>query len=212
MPGLVPLRISSVIATLLACFGIVSCSNQLVTAPKGIDNQNKMIVSVSDQEMLLVTDGEPVKSYKISTSKFGLGDNPGSYRTPIGRMKVARKIGYNAPLGSVFKKRRRTGEILKPNAPGRDPIVTRILWLKGTESRNRNAYRRMIYIHGTTEEKRLGKPVSYGCIRMASRDIADLFRRVGHGADVYVIKNSIRTQKPGTASAMIRRMTSRNGS
>ncbi len=101
-------------------------------------------------------------------------------------MKIARKIGGGAPNGAVFKSRRRTGEILRPNAPGRDPIVTRILWLKGTEYQNRNAYRRYIYIHGTPEEWRIGTPASYGCIRMKSRDIIDLYRRVRVGTPVTV--------------------------
>ena len=197
------------LATLVACLGVVSCNNY-GALPKGQDYKNKMIVSVKDQKMLLVSDGIPIKSYKISTSKFGLGDKPGSYRTPLGRMQVAKKIGNRAPLGSVFKSRRRTGEILKPNAAGRDPIVTRILWLKGTERRNRNAYRRLIYIHGTTEEKRLGEAVSYGCIRMGSRDIADLYRRVGWGADVFVIEDSIKERSSDGTVALLRRLASGN--
>jgi hypothetical protein len=154
-----------------------------------------MIVSVRDQKMLLVRDGTPVKAYKISTSKFGVGDRPGSNCTPLGRLQVAKKIGDNAPIGSVFKTRRRTGEVLPPNAPGRDPVVTRIMWLTGTESRNQNAFRRTIYIHGTPEERRLGTPASYGCIRMASKDVADLYNRIGTGADVFVIRGSIQSDK-----------------
>lgn len=196
-------------ATLVACFGAVSCSN--ISAPKGQDHKNKMVVSVKDQRMLLVSNGVPVKSYKISTSKYGLGDKPGSYRTPLGQMQVAKKIGHRAPLGSVFKSRRRTGEILKPNAKGRDPIVTRILWLKGMESRNRNAYKRLIYIHGTTEESRLGQPVSFGCIRMSSRDVRDLYNRVGWGADVFVIRDSIQEPKADSAVALLNRLTGVSG-
>lgn len=156
-----------------------------------VDSSNKMIVSVRDQKMLLVSDGKPVKAYKISTSKFGLGDQPGSNRTPLGKMKVARKIGYGSPPGAVFKSRRPTGEVIKPNAPGRDPIISRILWLTGTDSNNRNAYRRYIYIHGTPEMYRLGTPASYGCIRMGCRDVVDLFDRVGQGADVIVVRGSL---------------------
>lgn len=170
----------------------------------GKDTRNKMIVSVSDQKMLLVRDGSPVKTYKISTSKFGVGDRPGSNCTPLGRLQVAKKIGTNAPIGAVFKSRRPTGEILRPNAPGRDPVVTRILWLKGTESRNRNTFGRTIYIHGTPEERRLGAPASYGCIRMASKDVADLYDRVGHGADVFVIRSSIQSRRSGQATAFNR--------
>lgn len=185
--------------SLLASFGFTSCGVNSFNK----DTRNKMIVSVSDQKMLLVHDGNPVKTYKISTSKFGVGDRPGSNCTPLGRMQVAKKIGDNAPIGSVFKSRRRTGEVLKPNAPGRDPIVTRILWLSGTESRNRNAFRRTIYIHGTPEERRLGAPASYGCIRMGSRDVADLYNRIGHGADVFVIRGSIQSKKSSQSSAFI---------
>lgn len=189
----------------LASLGIVvavcftGCESQPFTG--GGDSHNKMIVSVRDQKMLLVRDGSPVKTYKISTSKFGLGDRPGSNCTPIGRLQVAKKIGDNAPLGSVFKTRRRTGEVLKPNAPGRDPVVTRIMWLTGTESRNQNTFRRTIYIHGTPEERRLGSPASYGCIRMGSTDVADLYKRVGTGADVFVIRGSIQSNKGGQESA-----------
>ena len=182
---------------LLASLGFTGCGS----VPFGRDTRNKMIVSVSDQKMLLVHDGAPVKTYKISTSKFGVGDRPNSNCTPLGRLQVARKIGDKAPIGAVFKNRRPTGEVLKPNAPGRDPVVTRILWLTGTESRNRNAYRRTIYIHGTPEERRLGAPASYGCIRMGSKDVADLYNRIGHGADVFVIRGSIQSKKSSQASA-----------
>jgi lipoprotein-anchoring transpeptidase ErfK/SrfK len=182
---------------LLASLGFTGCGN----TPFGKDNRNKMIVSVSDQKMLLVHDGAPVKTYKISTSKFGVGDRPNSNCTPLGRLQVAKKIGDKAPIGAVFKNRRPTGEVIKPNAPGRDPVVTRILWLTGTESRNRNTYRRTIYIHGTPEERRLGAPASYGCIRMGSKDVADLYNRIGHGADVFVIRGSIQAKKSNQASA-----------
>ena len=115
---------------------------------------------------------------------------------------MAKKIGTNTPLGSVFKNRRPTGEVIQPNAPGRDPVVTRILWLSGTEPRNKNAFKRSIYIHGTPEEWRLGHPASFGCIRMASHDVADLYNRVGHGADVFVIRGSIQTRKSASSESL----------
>jgi len=191
---------------LLSAIGLTGCGSSSFSFGK--DVHNKMIVSVTDQRMLLVRDGSPVKTYKISTSKFGVGDGPGSNRTPLGRLQVAKKIGDNAPLGSVFKARRRTGEVLVPNAPGRDPVVTRIMWLTGTEGRNQNAFRRTIYIHGTPEERRLGSPASYGCIRMGSKDVADLYSRVGTGADVFVIRGSIQTRKEGVSTASNGRMGS----
>lgn len=187
--------------SLLAAVGLTGCGSNSMSL--GRDTHNKMIVSVRDQTMLLVRDGTPVKAYKISTSKFGIGDRPGSNCTPLGRLQVAKKIGDNAPIGGVFKSRRPTGEVLKPNAPGRDPVVTRILWLTGTESRNQNAFRRTIYIHGTPEERRLGSPASYGCIRMGSKDVADLYKRIGTGADVFVIRGSIQSGGSGEASASV---------
>jgi len=148
-----------------------------------------MIVSVKDQTMLLTKDGKPVKAYKISTSKFGLGSTRNSKKTPLGKMRIAQKIGGGAPSGAVFKSRRRTGEILRPNAPGRDPIVSRIMWLTGTQHHNRNTYGRYIYIHGTPEEYKIGRPASYGCIRMKSNDVIDLYRRVGLGAEVTIVND-----------------------
>ncbi|MEY4246388.1 MAG: hypothetical protein RLZZ245_3973 [Verrucomicrobiota bacterium] len=179
---------------ILAVIGLNSCGSSYLSS--GPDERNKVIVSVHDQKMLLVQDGTPLKSYPISTSKFGIGDRPGSNCTPLGRMQVAKKIGDKAPIGSVFKSRRPTGEVLPVNAPGRDPIVTRILWLTGKEPRNSNAFRRTIYIHGTPEEHRLGSPASYGCIRMSSRDVAELYDQLGTGADVFIIRGSIKAARP----------------
>ncbi len=207
MTGFIPPRIILFgFFSLLSAFAFSSCGS---TSFFGRDTRNKVIVSVSDQQMLLVRDGQPVKTYKVSTSKFGLGDKPGSNRTPIGHLRVAKKVGCTAPQGAVFKSRKPTGEILKPNSPGRDPIVTRILWLKGLEDRNQNAFKRTIYIHGTPEEKRLGQPASFGCIRMSSRDVADLYNRVGYGADVFIIRGSIQNgRRNGQAVAS----SNRNGS
>jgi len=82
---------------------------------------------------------------------------------------------------------RRTGEIVGVNAPGREPIVTRIIWLRGREAENANAYSRDIYIHGTPEERNIGRPASYGCIRMRSTDIVQLFDAIGYGAEVSIV-------------------------
>ena len=150
------------------------------------DRAHVIRVSVADQRMALYEHGVEVRRFPISTSKFGLGDIPGSNRTPIGTMEIAKKIGASAPVGMKFKSRVPTGEIVPVNAPGRDPIVTRILWLRGLEPRNSNAFSRMIYIHGTPEERTLGSPSSYGCIRMRSNDIVQLFAAVGSGARVVV--------------------------
>lgn len=155
------------------------------------DARSQLLVSVNDQRLLLVHDGQPVKSYPVSTSKFGIGSRSGSNCTPLGRLEVARKIGGGLPAGMVFKSRRPTGEVLRPNAPGRDPVVGRILWLHGREPHNRNTYSRCVYIHGTPEESRLGSPASYGCIRMGMRDVVDLYDRVGEGAEVRIMRGSL---------------------
>ncbi|HEX8295436.1 MAG TPA: L,D-transpeptidase family protein [Chthoniobacteraceae bacterium] len=165
--------------------------------PEIIPPPVELVVSVADQRMALVVEGGLVKKYPISTSKFGLGDSYGSYKTPLGRLRICDKVGENLPIGSVLKQRHATGEILPVNAPGRDPIVTRILWLEGLESQNDNARGRGIYIHGTVEENRLGEPVSYGCIRMKSRDVIELFEETPVGTTVRIIEGKLpRFRKP----------------
>lgn len=151
----------------------------------------KVIISVKDQKLMVIEDGKRAAVYPVSTSKFGLGDRWGSMATPLGWMQVAEKIGDHAPVGAVFHKRRFTGEILKPNAPGRDPIVTRIIWLRGLEHSNANAFNRCIYIHGTAEEKSIGKPASYGCVRMCSKDVTQVYAQLPIGAIVRIIPESL---------------------
>jgi L,D-transpeptidase catalytic domain len=155
------------------------------------DKDHRIVVSVADQAMVVYRREMPIAHYPVSTSKFALGDLPGSRGTPLGRMEIAKKIGDGAALGAVFKDRKPTGEILQPDAPGRDPIVTRILWLKGREPQNRNAFKRYIYIHGTPEVRNIGRPASYGCIRMRSLDVVGLFNTVGIGARVEIVLGPI---------------------
>jgi lipoprotein-anchoring transpeptidase ErfK/SrfK len=156
------------------------------------DTHHRMIVSIPDQKMLVLTDGKPTAVYAVSTSKYGTGDREGSYATPLGRLCVRKKIGGGSPMGTVFHSRKPTGEVLPPNAPGRDPIVTRILWLDGKDPHNRNAFSRCIYIHGTPQETLLGTPASYGCIRMRSLDIVRLYDLVGNGARVEITEGTLK--------------------
>lgn len=151
----------------------------------------KIIISVKDQKLMVIEDGKRAAVYPVSTSKFGLGDRWGSMATPLGWLQVAEKIGDHAPAGAVFHKRRFTGEILQPNAPGRDPIVTRIIWLRGLERSNANAFNRCIYIHGTAEEKTIGKPASYGCVRMCSKDVTEVYAQLPVGSIVKIIPDSL---------------------
>jgi hypothetical protein len=137
-----------------------------------------VVISVAEQKLAILKDGGLIKKYPISTSKFGLGDSFGSYKTPLGRLRVCQKIGDDLTAGAVLKQRHATGEVLPVNAPGRDPIVTRIIWLDGLEPQNQHARSRGIYIHGTVEESKIGEPVSYGCIRMRSKDVVEVFEEV----------------------------------
>jgi lipoprotein-anchoring transpeptidase ErfK/SrfK len=173
--------------------GIISllCLTAALINPTPALAQPSIVVSVPDQTLALINDGVVISRYRVSTSKFGLGDGSGTYATPLGTMAVASKIGANAPLGAVFKNRQPTGEVLKPNAPGRDPIVSRILWLRGLEKQNAKAYSRNIYIHGTPEERLIGRPASYGCIRMRSQDIAQLFNAVPVGTRIDVANTGL---------------------
>ena len=157
------------------------------TPPPLAATRNQIIISVRDQKLTVVKEDHTRISFPISTSKFGLGDRNRSYETPTGELEVAAKIGGGAPAGAVFHGRVTTGEVVKVDAPGRDAIVSRILALKGLEASNAKAFSRGIYIHGTPEERNIGRPTSYGCIRMRSRDVIALYDMVKVGARVQII-------------------------
>lgn len=119
-------------------------------------------------------------SYSISSSKFGLGTQTGSYCTPTGRFIIEQKCGARAPERTIFKARKKT----KKRAPlggSKDHVLTRIMWLGGLEPHNKNTRERFIYIHGTNQEGLLGTPASHGCIRMSNKQVIHLFNRVRKG-------------------------------
>src|SRR5216110_3002468 len=180
------------LACLLVALFIASCA-----AP---DTRHQIVISAREQKLALLDRGNILAIYPVSTSKFGLGDWRGSRFTPLGKLQIAEKIGDSAPTGTVFKDRCRTGEIVAPDSPGRDPIVTRILWLRGLEAQNANAFSRDIYIHGTPEERNIGLPASYGCIRMRSSDIINLYEIVGRGAAVTIVDAPLAAVIPGLTS------------
>ena len=132
------------------------------------------------------------KSYSISTAINGTGEIEGSYCTPTGKFKIAEKIGSNLELGSVLVEREPTGEIYNTNLakknPGRDWILTRILWLDGIELHNQNTKNRFIYIHGSPDETQMGMPGSKGCIRMHNYDVIELFESIKSGENVIIIE------------------------
>ena len=160
---------------------------------------------------MLLRNNAKVATYPVSTSKFGLGDSLGQMTTPIGLLQVAQKIGDHAPTGAVFHNRRWTGEVLAPNAPGRDPVLTRIIWLRGLEMRNAHAFNRCIYIHGTPQEKTIGRPASYGCIRMKASDVVALYNLVPVGAFVQILPDRLPKApvfKPANAAVQAQQLES----
>jgi len=186
---------------ILTRFAFVAAIALIISSCAAPDTQHHIVISTREQKLALLDRSKLMAIYPVSTSKFGLGDWPGSSCTPLGKLEIAEKIGDDAPPGAVFKDRRRTGEIVVPDSPGRDPIVTRILWLRGREPQNANAFARDIYIHGTPEERNVGLPVSYGCIRMRSGDIINLYEIVGRGAEVTIVDAPLANVIPSLVSA-----------
>ena len=141
-------------------------------------------ISVVDQTLTLHGLEMP-RTYQVSTSQFGLGFEPGSFKTPLGRFAISKKIGDGAALGAVFKSRVPTGEIGDPANP-EDLVQTRILGLHGLDPENANTMERYIYIHGTNHEEQIGTAASHGCIRMRNADVAELYELVNEGTPVSI--------------------------
>jgi L,D-transpeptidase YbiS len=144
----------------------------------------KIEIDIGKQELMVIDNGLQLRRYSVSTAKNGAGEKNGSFCTPRGRHIVRAKIGAGQPPNAVFVRRRPTGEVWSPELharyPGRDWILTRILWLSGCEAgRNRlgevDTMRRYIYLHGSPESAEMGRPGSIGCVRMRNPDIIDLF-------------------------------------
>ncbi len=147
--------------------------------------RTKIDVSVRDQRLILTRDGEKLRSFPISTSRFGIGTEEGSLKTPLGNFRIAEKIGDNAPPGTIFKARVALGPA-DPLPDTEDFITSRILWLDGLDEHNANTRERFIYIHGTKHEDEIGTPASHGCIRMRNADIIELFELVDETTQVVI--------------------------
>ena len=147
--------------------------------------QPKIDISVRRQRLVLKHGRKTVRTYPISTSRFGIGSDQGSFKTPLGRFRIAEKIGHGAAPGTIFKARvpLKPGDSL-PNTE--DLITSRILWLDGLQAHNANTRERYIYIHGTKHEERIGTPDSHGCIRMRNADVIELFDLVEEGTPVFI--------------------------
>jgi lipoprotein-anchoring transpeptidase ErfK/SrfK len=152
---------------------------------KKSSSDHSIHISIACQELTLKAGREVVARYPVSTSRFGIGTEKGSFKTPTGRFRIAEKIGEGMPVGTVFKSRRvvtPTDEMLRED----DLIMGRILWLEGLDPENANTHERYIYIHGTNHEDAIGTAASEGCIRMRGRDLVELFDRVSSGTPVAI--------------------------
>ena len=155
-----------------------------------------LFVSIDNQKMYHFKKQKIISTYKISSSKYGVGNQSGSNKTPKGLHIIKNKIGDNTPINGKMIGRKFTGEIAKifsdKTISDTDDITTRILWLSGLEKgvnkgENIDSYKRYIYIHGTSEEGRLGIPSSHGCIRMKNKDVIDLYKKVEVGTLVLIL-------------------------
>ena len=142
-------------------------------------------VSIRDQRLTLKDNEQSIRSFPVSTSRFGIGTEEGSLKTPTGRFRIAEKIGSDMPSKTVFRSR----VPLKPDdsVPQTDDLImSRILWLDGLDEDNANTRERFIYIHGTKHEDKVGAPASCGCVRMRNADVAELFALVDEGTPVVI--------------------------
>ena len=148
-------------------------------------------IFVDKQQLVLLENGEGIRTYPVSTSRFGLGFKEGSRKTPTGRFRIAEKIGEDAPPATVFKGRKRV-PMSPDHSPDDDLIVARILWLDGLGKRNANTRSRYIYIHGTNHEDEIGQPKSNGCVRMKNADVIELFDLVRVGTPILISRTATR--------------------
>lgn len=160
--------------------------------------EQAIVVDVPSQQLYLFESGELIGSFPVSTAERGTGNQEGSLQTPLGLHRVDEKIGADAPRGLIFRGRQPTGELAEilegaDERAARDDVTTRILWLQGMEpgvnqGGDVDSKQRYIYIHGTPEEGRIGRPASHGCVRMTNADVITLFDRVQEGALVDIIE------------------------
>lgn len=152
-----------------------------IHTPKG----TRLLVDTKEQTLRVLGAGGLLATYPVSTSKFGLGFQEGSFRTPTGRFQIAEKIGEKAPPWMIFKSRLPTGFLAGPGGE-EDLVLTRILWLEGLDPENANTRDRYIYIHGTNQEELIGTPASHGCVRLRNDHMIELFNHVSEGTPLEI--------------------------
>ena len=144
------------------------------------------MVDVASQTLRVMEGRKVAAEFPVSTSKFGLGFEEGSFKTPTGKFRIARKIGGRAAPWTIFRARQNTGLLAKPGGK-EDLVLTRILTLDGLERQNANSLARYIYIHGTNQEDLIGTPASHGCVRLRNSDMISLHRMVPAGTPVRIV-------------------------
>lgn len=149
-------------------------------------NKPRIEVTIATQRLELWDGFQQVKAWPCSTSKFGLGYEEGSNRTPLGAFVIREKHGAGAAAGTIFKSRQPVGLWTQDMLTVEDLVLTRILWLDGAETRTANTWKRYIYIHGTNDERAIGRPASHGCVRLRNRDVMELFDLVPEGTPVWI--------------------------
>lgn len=165
--------------------GLFNSSNEY----KLLEEKKAIFISIKDQKLYVFYKKTVLKEFKISSSKYGIGNDKGSQKTPIGLHYIKKKIGGDVPLNGILNYQKFNGEVSIPDHPkfmNKDLITTRILWLPRKEGSNQFTYDRHIYIHGTPEEVLIGSPSSHGCIRMRNADVYALYEFVDNGTHVYI--------------------------
>ena len=179
---------------------VQEANNKLLSGfDKGVLTDNEdiptIVIDISEQRLYLLKNTRIIKSFPISSSKYGEGSTQNSFKTPLGIHVIKDKIGYDVPKNTIFKSRintNRPAEIIhSPFDTEDDHVTSRILWLDGTEyGKNKgkgiDSYDRYIYIHGTHEEGLIGTKASHGCIRMFNDDVINLFSEVTEGTYVLI--------------------------
>lgn len=163
----------------------------------GTKNMSDFIyVSVKEQKLYFIKNNEIVKSYPVSTSKYGVGELANTLKTPSGLHYIRDKQGQNAPLGGILVNGKYTGQVANIQTKAvnteKDDVTTRILWLMGCEhginrGKDKDSFCRLIYIHGTPEEGLIGRPASHGCIRMLNKDVIELYNKATLGMYVLIL-------------------------
>ncbi|MFK8028065.1 MAG: L,D-transpeptidase family protein [Gammaproteobacteria bacterium] len=170
-------------------------SRQIIRKFSGNITSPWLLVDSTSQSMFVMDDLSPIYEYSISTSKYGMGCEQDSFKTPTGAHKIAKKIGHDAKPNEIFVGRVATAKyaniICEEKSSDLDFILTRILWLQGLEQERNcgegvDSFKRYIYIHGTHEEGLLGRPASHGCVRMSNKDVVNLFSKVDENSFVYI--------------------------